>query len=239
MPYQGITTDALLLLSENRLRDSREYYEEHKPQINALAIEPMRFIAQAAGEFVQKHDRLVSVIPTRMVSRVRRDTRFTKDKSLYRDHVWLTVGRGKNDWPFHPLFWFEIYPGRVGAGVGYWFQPPAFMEHVRQWIIDNSALFLSAVKKAERSGFLLTGDEYKKPRRTDCPPELLPFMQKKELYFLRTSDDFAAVSRDDFPQSLCNDYAKLLSLYDCLSALGDAFIAQYPNAAGDFLKPRC
>ncbi|MDR1408685.1 MAG: DUF2461 domain-containing protein [Oscillospiraceae bacterium] len=236
MPYSGITPEALFILSENRLRDSRDFYEEHKAQINALATEPMRQIAQIAGEFLQKHDPLATVMPNRVVSRVRRDTRFTRDKSLYRDHMWLTVGRGKNEWPFHPLFWFEIYPERTGAGVGYWYQPPAFMEHIRKWVINHAADFLPAANKAKRAGFLLSGEDYKKPKLTNCQPELLPFMSKKEFYFLRTSENFTPVAEENFPQSLCKDYSKLFPLYDCLAAIGDEFLAENPRAAEALLR---
>ncbi|MDR1806258.1 MAG: DUF2461 domain-containing protein [Clostridium sp.] len=236
MGYSGITADAMLLLAENRLRDSRDYYEEHKAQINAQVIEPMRQLAQTAGELMLEHDPLVQVMPTRMVSRVRRDTRFTKDKSLYRDHVWLTVGRGKKEWPLHPCFWFEVYPGGYGAGVGYWYQPPLFAEHWRAWLIENAGSAIPAIAAAEKAGFLLTGEEYKKPKPGEAPPELLRFMLKKEIYFLRTKTDFPALAKQTFPKRLCDDYIKLLPLYDCLTAISDSYIAQNPGAVESLLS---
>jgi len=226
MQYSGITPEALFLLSENRLRDSRDFYEEHKEQINALAIGPMRRIAQTAGEYLQGHDPLIAVVPGSMVSRVRRDTRFTKDKTLYRDNIWLSVGRGKTEWPLHPMFWFEFFPDRYWLGVGYWEQPPAFVEFFRRWIINNAEGFLAAYKKAQKAGYKLDGDDYKKPKVIEgCSDELLPFMGKKSVYFPKESDDIEQLALPDFPQTLCGEYKKLLPLYDCLAAVSDAYAA--------------
>jgi uncharacterized protein (TIGR02453 family) len=238
MHYTPITPDALFLLGENHLRNSREFYEAHKPEIQRLAVDPLRALAEILGDFLHAHDDKVSVVPHRAVSRVHRDTRFTHDKSLYRDHLWLTVGRGKNAWPFHPLFWFEINPGRHGAGVGYWHQPPAFMQHIRAWLVAHADEFIPAYNKAKRAGFRLSGDEYKKPRAVeDCPPALCPFMQKKEFYFLRERNDYAPLAAPDFPETLLRDFKKLLPLYDCLVQIGDDYIAQHPEAV-DFMQAR-
>ena len=35
MEYNGITLDSLFLLAENRFRDSKPFYEEHKEQLKA------------------------------------------------------------------------------------------------------------------------------------------------------------------------------------------------------------
>ena len=95
MRYDGITRNSLFLLADNRFRDSKAYYEEHKEEIKSGVTIPMRQIAGVIGEELLSVDPLMNTIPTKMVSRVRRDTRYTKDKSLYRENMWIMFMRPK------------------------------------------------------------------------------------------------------------------------------------------------
>ena len=89
MEYKGITPEALFLLADNRFRNSKEYYESRKQEIKSGVTEPMRQLAGLIGGELLSVDPLMNTIPTRMVSRVRRDTRYTNDKSIYRDNMWI------------------------------------------------------------------------------------------------------------------------------------------------------
>ena len=42
MQYEGISSEILFLLAENRFQDSKSFYEEHKAAIKAGAIDPLR-----------------------------------------------------------------------------------------------------------------------------------------------------------------------------------------------------
>ncbi len=93
MEYKGITPEALFLLADNRFRNSKEYYESRKEEIKSGVTEPMRQLAGLIGGELLSVDPLMNTIPTRMVSRVRRDTRYTNDKSLSRANISRYVGR--------------------------------------------------------------------------------------------------------------------------------------------------
>ena len=41
MKFDGITAEARLLLSENRFRDSKDFYDENKEKIKQSAVVPM------------------------------------------------------------------------------------------------------------------------------------------------------------------------------------------------------
>ena len=77
--FQGIAPDGMFLLAENRFHDSKSYYEEHKPQIKAQVLDPLRSLAEdLAGTMIAIDPRIVTD-PNRngCVSRVRRDNRYT------------------------------------------------------------------------------------------------------------------------------------------------------------------
>ena len=77
MNYNGITRDALFMLADNRFRNSKAYYDEHKEELKTKITVPMRQIAGLLSEEMLALDPMMNTIPTKMVSRIRRDTRFT------------------------------------------------------------------------------------------------------------------------------------------------------------------
>lgn len=79
----------------NRFNDSKAFYEENKEKIKANMTVPMRQIAASLSDMMLDIDPFMNTIPTKMVSRVRRDTRYTHDKHLYRENMWIMFMRPK------------------------------------------------------------------------------------------------------------------------------------------------
>ena len=102
MSYNGITPEAMWLLAQNKFENSKPFYEEHKEEIKAGVTVPLRQIAGELSPLMYEIDEMMNLDPVRMVSRVRRDTRFSKNKNLYRDNLWIMFQRPKREWQFHP-----------------------------------------------------------------------------------------------------------------------------------------
>ncbi|HZJ77941.1 MAG TPA: DUF2461 domain-containing protein, partial [Clostridia bacterium] len=150
--YDFIKSDVFMLLAENRFRNSKDFYEEHKNEIKQKVILPMRQIAGIISQDLIKLDEKMNLNPVKMVSRIRRDTRFSKDKTLYRENVWVMFMRPKNEHNTFPCMWFEIQPGCYSYGIGIYNSKPRFMEYYRDEILKNPDEFLSAVNKAKKVG---------------------------------------------------------------------------------------
>lgn len=93
--FKGITQDTLFLMQLNRFNDSKAFYEDNKEKIKANMTVPMRQIAASLSDMMLDIDPFMNTIPTKMVSRVRRDTRYTHDKHLYRENMWIMFMRPK------------------------------------------------------------------------------------------------------------------------------------------------
>ena len=96
MKYEGISRETLFLLADNRFRNSKEFYDEHKEELKSGITVPMRQIAGIISSEFAKLDPLMVTNPVKMVSRIRRDTRYTKDQSLYRENMWIMFMRDKH-----------------------------------------------------------------------------------------------------------------------------------------------
>lgn len=182
--YRGITPEALWLLAENRFQNSKEFYESKNRHQGAGAASNAANLRRAGGTDGENRWK-ISVIPSRMVSRIRRDTRFTKDKTLYREHVWATFMRPKKEFPCSPAFWFEITPQGYTYGVGYYSTTPQLMQAYRDAILADPATFRRAVRRAERAGFAFGGESYKKAKPGDVPEDLRAYYNRKDAFVCR------------------------------------------------------
>lgn len=211
--YRGITPAALWLLAENRFQNSKEFYESKKPAIKEQVIIPMQQICAALADTMAKIDGKISVIPSRMVSRIRRDTRFTKDKTLYREHVWATFMRSKKEFPCAPCFWFEITPQGYTFGVGHYATTPQLMQAYRAAILADPAGFRKAVRRAEKAGFAFGGESYKKDRPGDVPEDLRAYYNRKDAFVCRENPNLPPLADAGIIDELRAGFQELTPLY--------------------------
>lgn len=214
--FDGISIEALMLLEENRFNNSKAFYDKNKERIKKLAVNPMRQIAAAVAPVLAENDSLMNTVPTKMVSRVRRDTRFTKDKSLYRQNLWVSFERPKADFPHAPGFWFEISPSAYSYGMGIYRNTPALMQCYRDFILENPASFRKALKSAEGCNLEICGESYKRPKEGNPPKDLEKFYNLKEFYFFRSCGDLGKIQSDAVIDELMSVYKKLIPMYNLL-----------------------
>lgn len=191
MPFEGITADSLYLLAENRFHDSKAFYEEHKPAIKRGVVEPLRALVAELMPTMQAVDPLVGG----SVSRVRRDNRFTKDKLMYRENMWVVFMRDKRTWNWCvPAFYLDFSLGGAEWGMGFYGATPAMMKALRRRAEADPERVIKAIRKAKRAGFTLDGELYARPRSTDdIPKELRPLYDCRNLRVSRVdSPDFVA-----------------------------------------------
>ena len=135
------------MMADNRFRNSKAYYDEHKEELKAKMTVPMRQIAGILGEELLSLDPFMNTVPTKMVSRIRRDTRYTKDKSLYRENMWIMFMRDKHQWRGYPCMWFEVTPTAYSYGVGFFGDEPGLMAEFRKHLRENSEVISSMYRE--------------------------------------------------------------------------------------------
>ena len=128
MAFTGFNAAGIDLLQLNRLQNSKEFYEAHKEEIKRLAIQPFYDLIAEMTPAMLEIDAQFVTVPSRMVSRVRRDTRYTKDKTLYRANLWMFFRRPRRERESVPCYYFEVHPeywayGCWGAWAGARWKP--------------------------------------------------------------------------------------------------------------------
>ena len=225
MAYNGITSDALWLLAQNRFENSKPFYDEHKEEIKKSVIIPMRQIAGELSPLMYEIDDMMNLDPVRMVSRVRRDNRFTNDKHLYRDNLWIMFMRPKHEWETHPCMWFEVRQNCFSYGVGGFYMPPKLMEIYRRHLIEKEDEFLKAVKSAKKAGAHFSGDAYKKPKPGSPSPAVLPYYNVKYMSFMVERTDFKILAENELITELEKAYKLLAPMYKFLKEISDEYVS--------------
>ena len=225
--YTGIPSEGLFLLSQNKFEDSKEFYEAHKARLKALVFTPMTQIVEDLAEDFAKLDPRMNLLPGRIISRARRDTRFTKEKHLYRDNVWITFTRPKEDPMIWPCMWFEIKPeeGEWNAGVCIYAAEPAYMQLVRARIEKDAAGFLAAADEAISAGAEMQPESFKKERYPDAPVSLKPYLNAKSFIFMHTSKDIELLAGPALVEELRRLYGAYGAMYRWLQRAAEVYYA--------------
>ncbi len=221
MAYNGIKSDILFLAAQNRFENSRIFYEAHKQELKEGFTVPMRQIAAEISAELYKVDDKVMTDPVKMVSRFFRDTRYSKDKHLYRDNLWAMFMRNKHEWENYPCMWFEVTQNFWSCGVGMFWVDATYLELYRKALIERPQEFLKAIKAVEKTGAMFSPEFYKKPKPGNPIPAIEPYYNVKYLSYMIQRTDFAALENEEFIDELKKIYKSFEGLYSFLKSVSD------------------
>ncbi len=217
MSFNGFTGNALRFLFENRMNNSKEWYDSHKDDYKKYVYNPfVELINELAPTMLEIDSQLITV-PSKLISRVRRDTRFTKDKTLYRDNIWLVFIRDKSLMSTAPCFWFDINQKGSSYGIGYYGAEPGSMVNMRDMIINKHPAFIKALKYYEaQNTFIIGGETYKRSKFPDQPENLRTWLDRKNIYFESIQNNFDLAFSEKLPEVLKKGFTELKPIYDFL-----------------------
>ena len=202
-------------LFQNRMKDNKQWYDAHKPDQQQLVTGPLLALSAALGPAMLEIDSQLVTEPRRTISRLRRDTRYTKDKSLYRDVIWCVFLRDKKRYSSMPGFVFECSPRMWRYGMGYWQTSPATMDCARELICEGHPAFLRALACYESQQlFHLEGDCYKRPHFSGQPLQLQEWLERRSYFLAHNETDFAPLYRQGLPELLLSGFRLLQPVYD-------------------------
>lgn len=218
MPLSQATLD---FLTENRFEDSRDWFLAHRKVYESLVLAPLADLVEELAPTMRSLDPALIVEPRvdRCISRIYRDTRFSRDKFRYRDVMWIVFMRDKKLYHGPPAFFFEFSPRHFRYGCGYYQARPEVMAAGRALILENAPVFRKALTFFEgQSEFGLEGEVYKRTRHAAQPPALRDWLDRKNWYVARQGTDPSPVFAPAWGQVLAEDFTRLKPVYDFFCA---------------------
>ena len=130
--FDGFSAETFRFLLEIGFNNNADWFEANRKRYEQFVRDPMRRLAAALMPTALDIDGNFNPSINASVSRIRRDTRFTKDKSPYRDHMWIGFRYPRTRISEGCTLWFEITPHRYDYGCGFYSSTPAFMAAYRK-----------------------------------------------------------------------------------------------------------
>lgn len=206
-------------LFENRVMDSKAWFEERRGEYEALVLSPLRSLVCELTPYMLQIDPLLNCEPKvgKCISRIFRDTRYTHDKHIFRDVMWVSFFRRRKLYYGTPGFFFELSPRGLRWGCGYYQAPPETMETIRGMILSGDRCFRAVQRMLKkRADFCVEGDRYKRSRYPDAPQELQDWLNLKNFCLIVESDAMDMLWSEDLAARLGESFRAMKPFYEFL-----------------------
>ena len=136
--FKGFPKDTVKFYGELALNNNKEWFAENKPRFDEQVMAPSRLFVRAMGDKLRAVAPAVNADPrvNKSLFRINRDTRFSHDKTPYKDHlgIWFWEGAGKR--MESSGFYFQLSPAGVLLGAGLYCFPKAWLAAYREAVAD-------------------------------------------------------------------------------------------------------
>ncbi len=186
--FKGFSEDTFRFFWDIAFQNEQAFFETNRARYRANVYEPLLRLSEEIGPTVAEIDDRLNVKPSSTVSRIRRDTRYTHDKSPYRDHAWIAFRMPGAYISESFSIYAEISRDAYGYGMGMYAPNATMMQAFRQRIFAQPVRFLELINEpafAER--FTLEGEPYKRDRFPAEPAALKPYLNRKNMSFCFSS----------------------------------------------------
>lgn len=221
--FTGFPQKSLEFLKDVKKNNSKVWFEENRSVYEEKLLAPFRELVADLAPIIQSIDPDMEVRPSvnKTISRIFRDVRFSRDKSLFRDAMWLVFKRAGKDWSTSiPGYFFEITPVRYRYGMGYYSAAPKLMAAFRDKIDAKPQTFSKAVSFMQSDDrYTLEGEMYKRLIANEYSSEINKWYQMKTFYLAhnRTPDDL--LFSKDLVQELAEGFLLTAPLYHFLKEI--------------------
>ena len=186
MTFTGFSKKALSFLSRLGRNNTREWFQEHRDEYESEILEPAKAFVTAMGAPLDKISTKIKVDPrvNGSIRRIARDTRFSADKTPYKDHLdffFIYEGAGKEG----PGHFLRITAKAVFIGSGTYLFDKSALSKYREAVAHEGrgAELAKLLTKARRAGYDVGGEHYKRvPRGFDPEHERADLLRFNGLY---------------------------------------------------------
>jgi uncharacterized protein (TIGR02453 family) len=192
--FAGFPPELFEFMSELAQNNDRKWFQANKTRYRKVVVEPM-------GQFIEAMaPRLAGVSPHFIADprpnggsmfRIYRDTRFSKDKRPYKEHIGCQFRHTHGRDVHAPGFYVHLEPGRVFFGGGIWKPDGNSLAKIRSAIVDNPSAWGSATtnKTFRRSFGHIQGESLQRAPRGYSPDHpLIKDIKLKSFFVLQEAE---------------------------------------------------
>ena len=220
MTFQGYTEGARSFFMAIRFNNNRAFFQQNRDWYLRDVREPSLALAEALASAMERIDPHIDARPNRALSRINRDVRFSRDKSPYRDHVFIAFRRPCLERGTTPSFYAEVDVDGVFFGMGFYAQNRPLMDALRCRMLAAPQEALSLLAGVE-GAFSMHGECFRRIRVPQELPEALRGWYIRKSFYFEQALPFSAARSSELPEVIGAGFARLKPLYDYTIACAD------------------
>jgi len=213
--FNGFTPATIQFLKDLRENNYKEWFEVHRNVYEKELLEPFRNLVSALTPLMYNIDSKFEFRPHRVLSRIYRDVRFSKNKDPYKTSLWIAFQQPIENWENYPGFFMELSSDSYFYGMGLFMPKKKVMDNFREKLEYDTEEFEknTQINVLDR-GFEISGEEYKKKIQNNLPEYFQPWYQKKSIYAAKNFPIGEELFRPEFAIKLGDDFKALEWLYN-------------------------
>jgi uncharacterized protein (TIGR02453 family) len=232
-PFTGFTPEAIQFLADLAQNNDRAWFQPRKAEFERLLKDPMESMIAALADRLEARGVPMLADPKRAPFRIYRDTRFSKDKSPYKNHLgasfpWveadpaIPAGGDHEERTHGNGGYFHFQPGEMYVGGGMWQMEKPRIDAFRTTVRDDPDRVRVALEEptfVAWFGGVHPHEELKRmpPGYPEEHPLAHMFRWKDVVFGRRMADD--EVLSPDLPDRLAEGYATAIPAFRFLASL--------------------
>ena len=205
-------------MSGLKKNNNRDWFEARKDEYRNTLAEPAQAFVVSLGRRLQGISKGIIYDARRSgsgsVMRIYRDTRFSKDKTPYKDWLGIFFWEGKQKKMENPGYYVHIDPQGSFVGAGHYHFPKPFLDAYREAVVNprtGKELEHALEKIGKSKGLLIGGERTKRvPRGFDAEHPRAELLKHKGLYAYTESVPRKRLTTPEFVD-FCYDWCKKLA----------------------------
>ncbi len=222
--FTGFTEQTIQFFLDLKFHNNTEYFHQEHGRYVADVQQPFYEMIEELAPAMLKIDPRMEVRPHKCLSRIHRDTRFSRDKSPYRDHLWFLFRRAAEPREKSLFYYFEMGPSRLSWGMGFWDENREALDIFRKRMRANPDGTLALIDDLNMDGrkLMLDGSVH---RKMTVPPEIPERLKRwylaKDFYIGKIAPDYRWIYSDRILKEVRKDFISLSPLYRILRGYAD------------------
>ena len=222
--FTGFTEETIQFFLDLKFHNNASFFHEQHDRYIECVQRPFYEMIEDLAPDMLKIDPGMEVRPHKCLSRIHRDTRFSRDKSPYRDHLWFLFRHAAEPREKSLFYYFELGPDRLGWGMGFWDENREALDLFRKRMRANPAGTLSLLDDLgmDRRRLMLDGTIHKRMEiPSEIPERLKRWYQAKDFYIGKIMPDYRMIYSEHIMKEVRKDFVSLSPLYRLLRGYVD------------------
>ena len=217
--FQGFTDETFEFFMAIAFNNNVEFFHGNHDWYLRAVREPCLQLAAALSDAVEAVDPNLDRRPNRVVSRINRDLRYARDKSPYRDTMWLSFHRTGEERHSAPGLYFEITARGASCGMGVYEEDRARMNGLRRRLLTEPDVFLGHLEPLLKD-YTVWMNRFKRMKLPEGLREALrEWYPVRSFYFDMPITDLSLIKSPALADELARRFEQLAPMLQYIAAI--------------------